>query len=128
MLPRSRPLLARPARLGLGLCLAAACLAIAPLGRSASVDKDAAASETISDFTHQPTAAASEAWLAQNIPSGTSLADRPYFFAAAAEAYYDAEGEVLVFVFRSVAPGRWVAWVSIDPERNGVIATDASDL
>lgn len=120
----------RTARLAAGFSLAIAGLsAVAPRAFAASPSRPLSVKSALaSDLARQPDAEAAETWLAQNIPDGATLGDFPDFFAAAHEAFFDAQENRLVFVYRSAAPGRWVAWVSFDGERNGVVDTIASDL
>ncbi len=80
------------------------------------------------DFLTQPDAAAADTWLTHAIPVGTTLADAPDFFAAASEVFYDADEDLMVFVYRSAERGRWLAWVSFDARRMSVVNTSAVEL
>ncbi|MBC8011877.1 MAG: hypothetical protein H7067_17460 [Burkholderiales bacterium] len=133
MVPLSRPRFptSRVFALPLALCfgaLASAILAPSAVAAPVAFTEASAASELAAELSLSPDAASAEAWLAQHIPAGTALSDQPRFFAAAHEVYFDGEGNVLVFVYRSAAPDRWVAWVSFDAERIGVIDTSATAL
>ena len=124
---------ARPFRLAAGLALvtvATALPAVACNRAHAPAPKATtpATTEAAADLSRQSFAADAEAWLTRQLPSGTTLSEHPDFFAAAHEAFYDAQDGLLIFVYRSASPGRWVAWVSFDPERGGVVATTATDL
>lgn len=95
---------------------------------AAPAQASSSASYATAELMRATDADAAEAWLTRQIPAGTALSEHPDFFAAANEAFYDAQDGLLIFVYRSPAPGRWVAWVSFDPERGGVVATTAADL
>lgn len=128
MVPLLRLMPFRVPTLPLGICLGALAACVSVNALSAAPIHSAAASEFATEFTLLPDASFAEAWLAQHIPAGTALSDHPRFFAAAHEVFFDSEDNVLVFVFRSASPDRWVAWVSYDAERIGVIDTTATDL
>ena len=87
-----------------------------------------ASGPSLAELTALPDADSAEDWLEQAIPVGTALADAPDFFAAASEVFYDADENLVVFVYRSSDRGRWIAWVSFDSERVGVVHTAAIDL
>lgn len=128
MVPLSRLLPFRVSTLPFGICLGALAACVSVNALSAAPIPSIAASEFATEFTLLPDASSAEAWLAQNIPAGTALSDHPGFFAAAHEVFFDGEDHVLVFVYRSATPERWVAWVSFDAERMGVIDTTATGL
>ena len=68
------------------------------------------------------------AWLARNLPVGTTLSEFPGFFAAASEIFFDGDENLLVFVYRGADGHPWLAWVSFDSEGMGVVHTAAIDL
>ena len=128
MAQRFRPLSSRVFRLAWFLCagvllpsFAAPCLKAAPAA-------EAPVPSLVAELAARPDAEAAEDWLADVIPPGTALADAPDFFAAASEVFYDADENLVVFVYRSSNRGRWIAWVSFDSERVGVVHTAAIDL
>jgi hypothetical protein len=128
MAQRFRPL---PLRLpGFAFCLCAGALSLplaSPRLNAAPAETKPAVSQA-AELSALRDATAAEEWLANNIPVGAALADAPEFFADADEVFFDAEENLLVFVYRSSDRSRWIAWVSFDAERVGVVHTAAIDL
>ena len=132
MAQRFCPLPLRTARLAFCLCAGVLFPSFTATRLAASTETDSAAPASlrslVAELSALPNADAAEDWLADTIPLGTALADAPDFFAAANEVFYDADEDLVVFVYRSSGHGRWIAWVSFDSERVGVVHTAAIDL
>ncbi len=128
MAQRFLPLPSRVSRLALCLFAGVVLPSFAAPGLKAGPAAEAPAPSLVAELVGLPNAGAAEEWLANAIPLGTALADAPDFFAAASEVFYDADENLVVFVYRSSDRGRWIAWVSFDSERVGVVHTAAIDL
>lgn len=131
MAPRSSLLPLRISGLAFWLCAGALLSSLAITARAEAPATSGASSLAVAlsaELTGLADAASAEEWLADAIPVGTALADEPDFFADASEVFYDADEGLVVFVYRSATRGRWVAWVSFDSERVGVVHTAAIDL
>jgi hypothetical protein len=117
---------------GLTACLCASAFLPAlasPLQASTECVHEVAARHTnhsVAELTGLPDASAAEAWLGKAIQPGDTLADHPDFFAAASEVFFDADENLLVFVYRSAHSDRWIAWVSFEAERMVVVHTAAT--